>query len=187
MSLIQKKLQPFSLQAYDDQQFITVTDQDLIGQWSVLVFYPNDFTFVCPTELGELADLHEQFIHEGAKVYAVSTDSHFVHKAWHDSSAQVGKVNYPLIGDPSAQLAKDLDILVEADWQALRGSFILNPEGKIVAYEIHDMGIGRDFNELLRKLQAAKFIAENPGVVCPVGWKPGGSTLKPSYDLVGKI
>ncbi len=187
MSLIRKKVSPFNATAYFNNEFVPVSDSDLLGHWSVVVFYPNDFTFVCPTELEELAGLKEKFDKEGCTIYSVSTDSHFVHKAWHETSEAVGKVNYAMIGDPSGALARDFDVLVEKDWQALRGSFVINPEGEIVAYEVHDGGIGREFTELLRKVQAARFIAEHDGLVCPAHWKPGEETIKPSFDLVGKI
>ncbi len=187
MSLIQKKVAPFTVQAYQDKNFIPVTEENLLGHWSVFVFYPADFTFVCPTELGELADYYSEFQKIGCEVYSVSTDSHFVHKAWHDTSDTIGKITYPMLADPAGVLAKEFDVLVEKDWQALRGSFVINPEGVIVAYEVHDMGIGRNAQELLRKVQAAQFVAQHGDQVCPANWKPGDETLKPSFDLVGKI
>ncbi|MDD2213837.1 MAG: alkyl hydroperoxide reductase subunit C [Oscillospiraceae bacterium] len=187
MSLIHKKVAPFSVHAYQNDQFIDVTEQDLLGHWSVMVFYPADFTFVCPTELGDLAENYEAFKKINCEVYSVSTDSHFTHKAWHDESDTVRQVQYPMLGDPGAVLARDFEVLVEKDWQALRGSFVINPEGEIVAYEVNDTSIGRDSSELLRKVEAAQFVAENGDQVCPARWKPGQKTLKPGYDLVGKI
>lgn len=187
MSLVRKEVQPFSLQAYQNNDFITITDKDLQGHWSVLVFYPADFTFVCPTELGDLADNYSKFKDIGCEVYSCSTDSHFVHKEWHDTSETIQKVEYPMLADPAALLAKQFDVLVEEDWQALRGSFVINPEGVIVACEINDAPIGRNSAELLRKVQAAQFVAKHGDQVCPANWTPGEKTLTPGVDLVGKI
>ena len=187
MSLINKKVSPFKVHAYHNGDFTEVTEKDLEGKWSVFVFYPADFTFVCPTELADLADNYEKFQAIDTEVYSVSTDTHFVHKAWHDSSESIGKINYPMLADPAAVLAKDFEVLVEEDWQALRGSFVVNPEGKIVAYEVNDMGIGRSSQELLRRVQAAQFVAEHGDQVCPANWTPGAETLTPGLDLVGKI
>lgn len=187
MSLIKKQVSPFKVQAYKNGEFIEVTEQDLKGHWSVFVFYPADFTFVCPTELGDLADNYQKFQEMGCEVYSVSTDSHFVHKAWHDTSDTIAKITYPMLADPNGALARDFEVLVEPDWQALRGSFVINPDGIIVAYEVHDMGIGRNSEELIRKVQAAQFVAEHGDQVCPAKWTPGAETLSPSFDLVGKI
>ncbi|MFV0352010.1 MAG: alkyl hydroperoxide reductase subunit C [Oscillospiraceae bacterium] len=187
MSLIGKKISDFAVQGYQNEDFKEVTQNDLQGHWSVFVFYPADFTFVCPTELGDLADHYAEFQKVGCEIYSVSTDSHFVHKAWHDTSDTIQKITYPMLADPAGVLAREFDVLVEKDWQALRGSFVINPEGVIVAYEVHDMGIGRNSEELLRKVQAAQFVAEHGDQVCPAKWKPGEETLKPSFGLVGKI
>lgn len=187
MSLINKEVSPFKVQAYHQGAFKEITEKDLKGKWSVFVFYPADFTFVCPTELGDLADNYDKFKAAGCEIYSVSTDSHFVHKAWHDASDTIKKIQYPMLGDPAGRLAMDFQVLVEEDWQALRGSFVINPEGKIAAYEVNGMGIGRDAGELLRRVQAAQFVAEHGDQVCPAKWKPGAETLKPSFDLIGKI
>lgn len=186
MSLIGKKVSEFSVQAYQNGDFKTVTDKDLLGKWSVFVFYPADFTFVCPTELADLADHYEEFKKEGAEVYSVSCDTHFVHKAWHDASDSIKKIQYPMLADPTGKLARDFEVMIEEEGLALRGSFVINPEGEIKAYEVHDNGIGREAAELLRKLRAAKFVAEH-GEVCPAKWTPGSETIKPSIDLIGKI
>jgi peroxiredoxin len=187
MSLINSQLKPFTAQAYHNGKFVTVTDADLKGKWSVIVFYPADFTFVCPTELGDLADNYAEFKKLGVEIYGVSTDTHFTHKAWHDTSDTIKKVQYPLVGDPTATLARNFGVLIEEEGLALRGSFIIDPQGKIKVEEIHDLGIGRDAKELLRKVQAAQYVASHPGEVCPASWKPGAETLKPSLSLVGKI
>lgn len=186
MSLIGKKINEFKATAYQNGEFINVTSDNLREKWSVVVFYPADFTFVCPTELEDLAEHYEKFKAEGCEVYSVSTDTHFVHKAWHDTSERIKKIQFPMVADPTGKISREFEVLVEEEGLALRGSFVINPEGVIVAYEVHDMGIGREASELLRKLQAAKFVAEH-GEVCPAKWQPGKETLKPSIDLVGKL
>jgi peroxiredoxin (alkyl hydroperoxide reductase subunit C) len=153
----------------------------------VFVFYPADFTFVCPTELEDLADNYAEFKKLGVEIYGVSTDTHFAHKAWHDTSEAIKKVQYPLVGDPTATLARNFEVLIEEEGLALRGTFVINPEGQIKVLEIHDNGIGRDASELLRKVKAAQYVASHPGEVCPAKWEEGAATLKPSLDLVGKI
>ncbi|WP_242112978.1 alkyl hydroperoxide reductase subunit C [Luteimonas aquatica] len=187
MSLINTEVQPFKATAYHNGEFVEVTEASLKGKWSVFVFYPADFTFVCPTELEDLADHYAEFKKLDVEIYGVSTDTHFAHKAWHDTSDAIGKVNYPLVGDPTAKLARAFDVLIEEEGLALRGTFVIDPQGKIKLCEIHDNGIGRDASELLRKVKAAQYVASHPGEVCPAKWKQGEKTLKPSLDLVGKI
>lgn len=187
MSLINTVVKPFKAQAYHNGKFVTVTNESLKGKWSVFVFYPADFTFVCPTELGDIADQYGEFKKLGVEIYGVSTDTHFTHKAWHDTSDTIKKVQYPLVADPTATLARNFEVLIEDEGLALRGTFVVDPEGKIKLYEVHDNGIGRDAKELLRKVQAAQYVASHPGEVCPAKWTPGAATLKPSLDLVGKI
>ncbi len=187
MSLIGKEVNEFKAQAFHIGAFKEVTKADLLGKWSVFVFYPADFTFVCPTELGDLADHYAEFKSIGCEVYSVSTDSHFVHKAWHDASDTIKKIEYPMIADPTGKITKDFDVYIEEDGMALRGSFVIDPEAKIVSYEVNANNIGREASELLRKVQAAQFVAEHGDQVCPAKWKPGEKTLKPSLDLVGKI
>lgn len=187
MSLIGKKVNDFKVKAFHNGEFIDVTQDDLKGKWSVFVFYPADFTFVCPTELGDLADNYDKFKEIGCEVYSVSTDSHFVHKAWHDVSDTIKKIQYPMLADPTAKLAKDFEVYIEDEGMALRGSFIINPDGEIVAYEVNSNNIGREASELLRKVQAAQFVREHGDEVCPAKWRPGEKTLKPSLNLVGKI
>lgn len=186
MSLIGKKINEFNANTYHNGDFSTVTSDNLRGKWSVVVFYPADFTFVCPTELEDLAEHYEKFKAEGCEVYSVSTDTHFVHKAWHDTSDRIRKIKFPMVADPTGKISREFEVLVEEEGLALRGSFVINPEGTVVAYEVHNMGIGREASELLRKLQAAKFVAEH-GEVCPAKWQPGNETIKPSIDLVGKL
>jgi peroxiredoxin (alkyl hydroperoxide reductase subunit C) len=187
MSLINTDVQPFKATAYKNRKFIEVTEADFRGKWSVVFFYPADFTFVCPTELEDLQNNYGTFQQLGVEIYSVSTDTHFAHKAWHDTSPAIGKVKYPMIGDPTAVLARNFDVLIEEEGLALRGTFVINPEGQIKLCEIHDNGIGRDASELLRKVKAAQYVAAHPGEVCPAKWTEGEETLTPSLDLVGKI
>jgi len=187
MSLINTAIKPFKSTAYHNGKFVPVSDADLKGKWSVFVFYPADFTFVCPTELGDLADHYAEFKKLGVEVYSVSTDTHFTHKAWHDTSDTIKKIEYPMVGDPTGAITRNFEVMIEEEGLALRGTFVINPEGVIKLCEIHDNGIGRDAKELLRKVQAAQYVASHPGEVCPAKWTPGQATLAPSLDLVGKI
>ena len=187
MSLINTQVKPFKATAYANGKFIDVSDESLKGKWSVLMFYPADFTFVCPTELEDLADHQPAFAKLGVDVYGVSTDTHFAHKAWHDTSDAIKKVNYPLIGDPTGTLSRNFEVMIEEEGLALRGTFVVDPDGKIQIVEITAGGIGRDASELLRKVKAALYVASHPGEVCPAKWTEGAATLIPSLDLVGKI
>ena len=187
MSLINKEIADFTVQAYHEGDFKTVTKADTLGKWSVFFFYPADFTFVCPTELEDLAEKYPEFQAAGCEVYSVSTDTHFVHKAWHDASDRIKKINYFMLADPTHALAKDFEVLIEADGLAERGTFVVNPEGKIAAYEVSAGNVGRNADELFRKVQALQFVAEHGDEVCPAKWQPGAETLKPSLDLVGML
>jgi peroxiredoxin len=184
---INTQIKPFKAQAFHGGKFVEVTDASVKGKWSVFFFYPADFTFVCPTELGDMADLYAQYQKLGVEVYSVSTDTHFTHKAWHDASETIKKIKYPMIGDPTGAITRNFDVMIEEEGLALRGTFVVNPEGVIKVCEIHDLGIGRDAAELLRKVKAAQYVASHPGEVCPAKWTEGAETLKPSLDLVGKI
>ena len=187
MSLINKEVSDFSVQAFQNNEFKTVTKADLQGKWSVFFFYPADFTFICPTELEDLANLYDKFQKIGCEIYSVSCDTHFVHKAWHENSEKVGKITYPMLADPTAALAKDLEVYIEADGMAERGTFVINPKGRVVAYEVNAGNVGRNAEELLRKVEALQFVAEHGDEVCPAKWQPGAETLKPSFDLVGLL
>jgi NADH-dependent peroxiredoxin subunit C len=187
MSLINTQVKPFKATAYHAGKFIDLSEESLKGKWSVFMFYPADFTFVCPTELEDLAAFQPEFAKMGVDVYGISTDTHFAHKAWHDTSDAIKKVNYPLIGDPTGLLSRNFEVMIEEEGLALRGTFVINPEGFIKVLEVHDNGIGRDASELLRKVKAAQYVASHPGEVCPAKWTEGAATLKPSLDLVGKI
>ena len=187
MSLINTEVKPFKADAFRNGEFIQVTDADLKGKWSVLIFMPAAFTFNCPTEVEDAADNYAEFQKAGAEVYIVTTDTHFSHKVWHETSPAVGKAQFPLVGDPTHQLTNAFDVHIAEAGLALRGTFIINPEGVIKTLEIHDNAIARDVSETLRKLKAAQFVANHPGEVCPAKWKEGEATIAPSIDLVGKI
>ncbi|WNF22948.1 alkyl hydroperoxide reductase subunit C [Mesobacillus jeotgali] len=187
MALIGTQVLPFTANAFHNGEFITVTEENLKGKWSVVVFYPADFTFVCPTELEDMQNEYATLKEMGAEVYSVSTDTHFTHKAWHDHSEAIGKIEYIMIGDPSQKISRNFDVLNEEDGLAERGTFIIDPDGVIQTVEINAGGIGRDASQVVNKLKAAQYVRNNPGEVCPAKWKEGGETLKPSLDLVGKI
>jgi peroxiredoxin len=187
MSIINTQVKPFKAQAYQMGKFIEVTEESLMGKWAILMFYPADFTFVCPTELADLADNYAEFQKMGVEVYSVSTDTHFAHKAWHDTSEAIKGVQYAMIGDPTGVLSRNFEVMIEEDGMALRGTFVINPEGHIKVMEVHDNGIGRDASELMRKVKAAQYVAAHPNEACPAKWNEGAATLTPSLDLVGKI
>ena len=187
MSLINKEVADFTAQAFHNGEFKEVKKEDLLGKWSVFFFYPADFTFVCPTELEDLGNKYEDFKKAGVEVYSVSTDTHFVHKAWHDSSDRIKKLTYPMLADPTHVISKDFEVYIEENGLAERGSFIINPEGKIVSYEVSAGNVGRNAEELFRKVQACQFVHEHGDQVCPAKWTPGSETLKPSLDLVGQL
>ncbi|MBI5330783.1 MAG: peroxiredoxin [Betaproteobacteria bacterium] len=186
-TLINTEIKPFKATMFHKGAFEHVSDEDLKGKWSVVFFYPADFTFVCPTELGDLADHYAEFQKLGVEIYAVSTDTHFTHKAWHDTSDTIGKIDFPMVGDPTGVLTRNFGVMIEEAGLAERGSFVIDPQGKIQIIEINAGGIGRDASELLRKVKAAQYVAAHPGEVCPAKWKEGEATLAPSLDLVGKI
>jgi len=187
MAIINTQVQPFKAQAFHNGKFVEVTDQSIKGKWSVFVFMPAAFTFNCPTEVEDAADNYHMFQSLGAEVYIVTTDTHFAHKVWHETSPAVKKAKFPLVGDPTHTLTRMFGVHIDAEGLALRGTFVVNPEGLIKVAEVNDLGIGRDARELLRKVQAAQYVASHPGEVCPAKWTPGAKTLAPSLDLVGKI
>ncbi|APR53422.1 peroxiredoxin [Sphingomonas koreensis] len=187
MALIGSSLKPFTATAFKEGKFVDVTDADVRGKWAVFFFYPADFTFVCPTELEDLADVYPTLQKMGVEVYSVSTDTHFSHKAWHDTSPAIGKINYYMLGDQNHTLSTNFDVLREGQGLADRGTFVIDPEGVIQIVEITSEGVGRNAQELLRKIKAAQYVAAHPGEVCPAKWEEGESTLAPSLDLVGKI
>ena len=167
-SLINTEVLPFKSTMFHAGKFLPVTEADLKGKWSVVFFYPADFTFVCPTELGDLADNYAEFKKLGVEIYSVSTDTHFTHKAWHDTSDTIAKIEYPMVGDPTGVICRNFGVMIEAAGLADRGTFVIDPAGKI-------------------QIKAAQYVASHPGEVCPAKWKEGDATLAPSLDLVGKI
>ncbi len=187
MSLINTEVKPFKATALKAGKFVEVTEANLKGGWSVVFFYPADFTFVCPTELEDLADNYAAFQQLGVEIYSVSTDTHFSHKAWHDTSPAIGKIGYTMVGDPTHAISRNFDVLIEDAGLADRGTFVVDPNGRIQIVEITAGGIGRDAGELLRKVKAAQYVHSHPGEVCPAKWQEGAETLAPSLDLVGKI
>ncbi|WP_442761818.1 alkyl hydroperoxide reductase subunit C [Malikia spinosa] len=187
MSRINTAVQPFKTEAFHNGKFIEVTEQAFQGQWSVVIFMPAAFTFNCPTEIEDAADHYAEFQQLGAEVYIVTTDTHFAHKVWHETSPAVGKASFPLVGDPTHTLTHMFGVHIPEEGLALRGTFVINPEGVIKTMEVHDNAVARDVQETLRKLKAAQFVAANPGQVCPAKWQEGAATIAPSLDLVGKI
>lgn len=187
MSQIGKEIVDFKVHAFVDNQFKEISKQDVLGKWSVFFFYPADFTFVCPTELLNLNELYDDFKAIGCEVYSVSCDTHYTHKAWHDTSKTIAEIRYPMLADPTHTLSKGFKVHIKDEGVAERGTFIVNPEGKIMAYEVVAGNIGRNAEETLRQVEALQFVAEHGDVACPARWKKGDKTLKPGIDLVGKI
>lgn len=187
MALINTEVKPFTTTAFHNGSFVEVSDKDLRGKWSIVFFYPADFTFVCPTELGDLADLYDEFTRIGVEIYSVSTDTHFTHKAWHETSDTIRKIRFPMLGDPAGVITRNFDVMREGQGLADRATFVIDPDGVIQIMEITPEGVGRNATELLRKVKAAQYVRNHPGEVCPAKWKEGDKTLAPSLDLVGKI
>ncbi len=187
MSIVGSKIKPFANTAYYQGKFVDVTDADIAGKWAVFFFYPADWTFVCPTELEDLEDKYPQLQAMGVEVFSVSTDTHFSHKAWHDSSPAIGKITYHMLGDQNHDLSNNFGILREGIGLADRGTFVVDPDGTIQLVEINPEGVGRNAAELVRKIKAAQYGRAHPGEVCPAKWEEGEDTLAPSIDLVGKI
>jgi len=187
MVRIGEKIQDFELEAYYQNQIKKIRSKNYLGKWLVLLFYPADFTFVCPTELEEAEEYYKEFKKLGAEIMSVSTDTAFAHKAWHDSSPSIKKIHYPMLADPTGNVCREFGTYIESEGLSLRGTFIIDPDGVLKASDIHDNSIGRSAKEILRKLQAAKFVREHKGLVCPASWEPGSKTLKPGVGLVGKV
>lgn len=187
MALINTQVKPFKVTAFHSGKFVEITEQTFNGKWSVVIFMPAAFTFNCPTEVEDAANHYDEFVKAGAEVYVVTTDTHFAHKVWHETSPAVSKARFPLVGDPTHTLTRMFGVHIEEEGLALRGTFILDPHGIVKTAEVHDNAIARDVKECLRKLKAARYVNEHPGEVCPARWKEGDHTLAPSLDLVGKI
>ncbi|MFC6198087.1 alkyl hydroperoxide reductase subunit C [Ponticaulis profundi] len=187
MALINTEIKPFSATAFKEGKFVDISEADVKGKWAIFFFYPADFTFVCPTELEDLADLYGDFQKLGVEIFSVSTDTHFSHKAWHDTSPAIGKINYYMVGDQSGTITNNFDVMRPGVGLADRATFLVDPDGVIQFMEITSEGVGRNATELLRKTKAAQYVRNNPGEVCPAKWEEGEKTLAPSLDLVGKI
>ncbi|MCO6559055.1 MAG: redoxin domain-containing protein [Bifidobacterium sp.] len=187
MTMLQHELTDFTANIYQDNQFSKLTKADVLGHWSLIFFYPNDFSFVCPTELEDLADHYDEFKKAGCEIYGVSHDTEFVHKAWHEANEKIAKIQFPMVADPTNTLSRDLDSYDEVNGQAERGDFILSPEGKVVAYEVISSNVGRNAEEILRRVEASQFVYEHGDQVCPAKWEPGDETIAPSLDLVGQL
>lgn len=187
MITINQMVPDFELDSYQNNEIKKIKLSDYRGKWVALIFYPADFTFVCPTELEDAASEYETIKALGAEVMSVSTDTAFVHKAWHDNSAAIARVQYPMLADPTGNVCRTFGTYIDGEGLSLRGTFLIDPDGVLKTVEIHDNSIGRSAQELVRKLQAAKFVREHKGNVCPASWKPGADILVPSIDLIGKI
>ena len=189
MSILNTEIKPFTATAVHDGQYVTVSDADVRGKWSIFFFYPADFTFVCPTELGDMADLYPEFQKLGVEIYSVSTDTHHVHAAWQKASDTIAKIKYFMVGDPSGTITNNFENMRQGGDAGLadRGTFLVDPDGIIQYLEITPEGVGRNAAELLRKVKAAQYVRNHPGEVCPAKWEEGEATLAPSIDLVGKI
>ena len=187
MNLMNTQIRPFKATAFKEGEFVELTEQDVLGKWAIFFFYPADFSFVCPTELGDLADYYDELQKLGVEVYSVSTDTHFTHKAWHEASDTIAKIKYYMIGDPSGELTNNFENMREGVGLADRATFLIDPDGVIQFFEVSSEGIGRNAAELIRKVKAAQYVAAHPGEVCPAKWEEGEETLAPSLDLVGKM
>ncbi len=187
MLSINDPIPEMELEAYVPDKFEKIKLSDYLGQWLVILFYPADFTFVCPTELEDAASHEKEFAEEGAAIVSVSADTAFVHKAWHDHSESIRQINYPMIADPTGKLCEAFGTYLPGEGLSLRATFIVDPDGLVKSLELHDNSIGRNITEILRKLRAAKFVREHPGLACPANWQPGNKSLKPGVELVGKI
>ena len=186
-TIINTQVPEFSCLAYHNDEFKTYTNKDIAGKWALFFFYPADFTFVCPTELGDLADQYSELQKMGVEVFSVSTDTHWVHKAWHDKSDTIKKINYPMLSDSTFQLSRSFGVHIEDEGRSYRSTFLVDPKGLIKFADMQDNSVGRNATEIVRKVKAAQFVAEHPDEVCPANWQPGEKTLTPGLNLVGKI
>ncbi len=186
-SIINSPLPFFSLQAYHNGEFTTVSNSDIAGRWAIFFFYPADFSFVCPTELVDISEKYDQLQTMGVDLYSVSCDTHFAHKAWADASPSIGALKFPMIADPAGLLARAFGVMISEVGMTYRGTFLVDDKGFVKFAEIQDNSIGRNADELMRKVEAAQFVASHEGEVCPAKWKKGEQSLTPSIDLVGKL
>jgi NADH-dependent peroxiredoxin subunit C len=187
MLKINQQAPEFSIDAFHENDIKKLNLTEFKGKWVILAFYPADFTFVCPTELGELADKYEELKSLNTEIISISTDTPYVHKAWHDDSPTIKKITYPMGSDTNGRMSKAYGTYIEDDGLSIRATFIIDPDGNIKAYDIHDNSIGRSADEIIRKLKAIQFVRENGNQVCPANWAPGKETITPGLDKVGKI
>ncbi len=177
----------FEAKAFHNEETKKITLSQYRGKWVVLAFYPADFTFICPTELADLADHYDELQKLGVEVLSVSTDTVFVHKAWHDNSPSIKKIQFPMVADPNGEICKAYGTYIATEGLSYRATFVIDPDGILKWFEIHDNSIGRSTKEILRKIKAAQYVRTHGGEVCPVNWEPGAKTLRPGLELVGKI
>ncbi|MBU6371066.1 MAG: peroxiredoxin [Patescibacteria group bacterium] len=177
----------FEAKALHQNKEISVKLSDYRGKWAIIFFYPKDFTFICPTELEEMAEYYPKFQKLNTEVLSVSVDTVEVHKAWHDTSKAIKKVKFPMLSDATHEISELYATYIPEEGVSLRGTFIVDPDGIVKSMEMNDNSIGRSAKELYRKLQAAQFVAAHGGKVCPASWEPGDETIEPGLDLVGKI
>ncbi len=187
MISVGKNIPEITTDAFYKNEIKKIKLSDYKGQWLVLIFYPADFTFVCPTELEEAAAKYKEFKKLGAEVLSISTDTVYSHKAWHDTSPSIKNITFPMVADPTGKMCREFGTYIEDEGISLRGTFIVDPDGILKMMEINDNSVGRNINEIIRKLHAAKFTREHGGEVCPVNWEPGEETIKPNLDDVGQI
>jgi NADH-dependent peroxiredoxin subunit C len=187
MISIGSKIPDAEISAFQGKSIKKVKLSDYKGKWMVMLFYPADFTFVCPTELEEAAQHYAEFQKDGAEVVSISTDTAFVHKAWHDNSPAIKKVTYPMLADAGGKVCRLFGTYNEDEGLSVRATYIIDPEGVVQSVEMHSNDIGRNIKETLRKLRAAKFVREHKGLVCPASWEPGSGTLTTGVDMIGKI
>lgn len=185
--LIGSKLPDMELPVFYQGKILSIRLSDYLGKWLVLFFYPADFTFVCPTELQELAGLYEEFQKIDTEIISISTDTAFSHKTWHEMTPAIRTVTFPMAADTAGTLSKYLGIYIGSEGLSLRGTFILNPDGEIKSMEVNDNSIGRNSKELLRKLQAAQYVATHKDEVCPASWQPGTQAIITNKNLAEQI
>ncbi len=186
-----QKVPNFEMEIYDPKtgSFGKVSLEDYLKErkWLILFFYPADFTFVCPTELADLADHYDELVELGAEVISVSTDTKFVHLAWRNTEKLLENVRYPMGADPTGAVSKLFGVYDENTGLALRGTFIINPDGVLVGSEVNFYNVGRNAEELVRKMKANVYLMSHPDEACPAKWEPGKKTLKPSEKIVGRV
>ncbi len=189
--LVGQEVPDFEMETYNPETgkfgTFSLAEAKKDGKWTILFFYPADFTFVCPTELADLAAVYPKLKELGAEVISVSTDTKFVHLAWHRDEKLLENVKFPMGADPTGKVSKMFGVYDCATGLALRGTFIISPEGKLVGSEVNFYNVGRNADELLRKMEANAYLIGHPEEACPAKWEPGKKTLKPSEELVGHV